>query len=154
MTVFPSFRDLFRISILLPCLMTGCDGEVDHTDHIGDTITHTLENSGYACLLDDGNDDTSTGTIQVVLADCLSGCANGLVASCEATVLDQNIDVTASGQYAVPSGEADCPAGCIELIATCDISGISEDTWTMTYAGESTEIDFPASDQTCTDAAG
>ena len=154
MTVFPSFRDLFRISILLPCLMAGCGGEVADTDDTDDTDeveTKFMENSGYACLNDDGDDDTSTGAIQVTLADCLSGCAEVVDATCQASVVEQSIEVTASGEYQLPLAEEQtCLTVCVELVANCDVSGIMEDTWTLSYAGDSVEIDFPSSAGTCT----
>jgi len=148
---------LSTVAIILGVLAGCSDAEDTDTDtdtDTGDSITYDVVNQGYACLVDDGNDDTSTGTIEVVLADCLSGCADSLSASCEAEVVDQSIEVTASGEYSLPTGDAACPAVCIELVATCPVTDIADDTWTMTYAGKSTEIDFPASDKTCTDTSG
>ena len=101
--------------------------------------------------MDDGNDDTSTAAVQVTLSDCLSGCADSLSASCEASVVDGSVVVTASGEYTVPTGDdVVCLAVCIELVADCDISGIAEDTTTLSYADDVVALDFPAEELTCT----
>jgi hypothetical protein len=156
MRYFPRGPLLGLTVAALAFVLTACDVDTEDgsdTDDTGEAITHTLTNSGYACLLDDGNDDTSTGAIQVVLAPCLSGCASNLSATCEAQIMDQSIEVTAEGEYSLPADDVECTAACVELVADCDISGIGEDTWTMNYAGEEVEIDYPSSSRTCTSDA-
>jgi hypothetical protein len=135
------------VGLLLLWSVGGCGTEGGDTPEI---MTHTLENTGYACVVDDGNDDTSTAGIQVTLADCLSGCASSLNASCEASVVDGSIVVTASGDYTVPTGgEVACPAVCIELVADCIVSGITEETTTLSYAGSDMPLDTPSPIGTC-----
>jgi hypothetical protein len=135
--------------------LVGCPSPKDTQDSgdTGGTITATVENEGYACLMDDGTDDLSTGTVWVVLADCLSGCAHNLVASCEAFVDGDTIQVTAIGEYSVPTGTMDCPAMCVELSTECPIDGISVDVTLLRYADKETRIDYPTSTQTCNDAS-
>jgi hypothetical protein len=135
-----------RMAGLLLCLMAGCNT----ADDTGQLETLTLENTGYACLMDDGNDDTSTAAIQVTLDDCLSGCADSLSASCEASVADGSVVVTASGEYTVPTGdEVVCLSVCVELVANCDVSGITEDTTSFRYGEDVVDLDFPAEEMTC-----
>jgi len=139
---------LKSVGVLLLCLLAACSSEDGDTDQ---TVTNTLENTGYACVMDDENDDTSTAAVQVTLSDCLSGCADSLSASCEASVVDGSVVVTASGEYSVPTGDdVVCLGVCIELVADCDISGIVEDTTTLSYADDVVALDFPEEELTCT----
>ena len=135
--------------------ITACSASKDAQDSgdTGATVSATLENEGYACLMDDGTDDLSTGTVWVVLADCLSGCAHNLVSSCEASVEGDTIQVTAIGEYSVPTGTMDCPAMCVKLSTECPIDEISADVTLLRYAHKVMSIDYPTSTQTCTDAS-
>jgi len=135
---------------LVACKSGDDTGGTDDTSDTGRSF-FSIEDEGYACLNDDGTDDLSTGTVSVMLADCLSGCAGDLLASCEAVVVGDSIEVTASGEYSAPLGVVACPAVCVELTAECPVSGISGDVIAMNYAGASVDIDFPAQDRTCTD---
>jgi hypothetical protein len=108
-----------------------------------------VDGGGYACLMDDGNDDTSTGLIGVVLDDCLSGCAYDLTADCEAIIVDGRIEVSASGEYTLPGGTPPCDDVCVELVAECAVSGLGESVTQLSYGDDTVDIDFPASEQTC-----
>ncbi len=110
-----------------------------------------VDGGGYACLLDDGTDDLSTGLVLVVLDDCLSGCASDVSAGCEAIVENGSVEVSAWGSYTVPTGpEVNCPAVCIELSAECEVTGLDDSVTELSYSGDTVTIDFPASEQTCT----
>jgi hypothetical protein len=141
----------------LSALLLACpqkDGQTDDTGDTGDAPedqTVVVDGGGYACLLDDGTDDLSTGLVHVVLADCLSGCAFDLSSGCEATVVGDTIEVVAWGEFSTPGGNPDCLAVCVELTADCDVSGISEETTQLTYDEQSVSVDYPAQDSTCTE---
>jgi hypothetical protein len=145
---------LFRLTLLagLFTLATGCTADKgDDTGDTGGNQTLSIENEGFACLSDDGTDDLSTGAVRVVLADSLSGCAEDLAASCEATVTEGGVlQVTASGSYSVPTGKVDCLAVCVALVAECEATGLSEEVTILRYADVDVAIDFPASEVTCT----
>jgi hypothetical protein len=144
----------FLLILGLSALTLACGGgtiDSADTNDTGGREFITIENEGYACLQDDGTDDLSTGTVSVMLADCLTGCAADLSASCEAVVVGDSIQVTAVGEYSAPLGTANCVAVCVELTAQCPVSGISGDVTSMSYAESSVDIDFPAQDRTCTD---
>jgi hypothetical protein len=143
------------LSVGLFISITACSAPKNTQDSgdTGATVSATLDNEGYACLMDDGTDDLSTGTVWVVLADCLSGCAHNLVSSCEASVEGDTIQVTAIGEYSVPTGTMDCPAMCVKLSTECPIDEISADVTLLRYAHKVMSIDYPTSTQTCTDAS-
>tara|TARA_B110000037_G_C16862017_1_gene400437 strand:+ start:120 stop:584 length:465 start_codon:yes stop_codon:yes gene_type:complete len=146
-------RREFVFSLGLVLGLVACKS-ADDTADTGDTSGMeiiTLENEGFACLSDDGTDDISTGLISVVLDDCLTGCATDMSASCEASVVGDSVEVTAVGEYSVPTGADTCDDVCLSLMANCSVSGISEDTTSLSYAGISVDIDFPTEDFTCTD---
>jgi hypothetical protein len=110
-----------------------------------------VDGGGYACLADDGTDDLSTGLVQVMLDECLSGCASDVSAGCEAIVENGRIEVSAWGSYTVPTGpNVACLAVCIELGAECEVTGLDESVTELSYSDEIVAIDFPASEQTCT----
>lgn len=134
-------------SFLMACPQK--DNQPDDTGENAEPKQVIVDGGGYACLEDDGNDDTSTGLIRVVLDDCLSGCAYDLTAGCEVSVEDGRIEVSAWGEYMVPGGEADCPAVCVELMAECEVSGLDESVTQLSYGADIVDIDFPASEQTC-----
>jgi hypothetical protein len=143
--------------LTLGALLLACAQKDDQTDDTADTaedLVVAVDGGGYACLLDDGNDDLSTGLVHVQLADCLSGCAFDLTSGCEATVVGDTIEVVAWGEYSIPGGDTDCLAVCVELVADCEVTGISEETTQLTYDEHSVSVDYPAEDNTCTEAAG
>ena len=143
----------FMVSLVMVLGLVACKS-ADDTADTGDTSGMefiTLENEGFACLSDDGTDDISTGLISVVLDDCPSGCAIDMSASCEASVVGDSVEVTAVGEYSVPTGAETCDDVCLPLMASCPVSGISEGTTSLSYADISVDIDFPAEDFTCTD---
>ena len=144
-------RFIVSLSMILGLVACKSGDDTGDTSDTGVRGFFSIENEGYACLSDDGTDDLSTGTVSVMLADCLTGCAGDLSASCEAVVVGDSIEVTASGEYSAPLGNATCEAVCVELTAECPVSGISGDVTSMSYADASVDIDFPAQDRTCTD---
>ena len=145
------FKYIFSMGLVLGIVACNSSDDTGDTSDTGERGLFSIEDEGYACLNDDGTDDLSTGVVSVMLADCLTGCAGDLSASCEAVVVGDSIEVTASGEYSAPLGNAVCPAVCIELTAECPVSGISGDVTTMNYASVSVDIDFPSQDRTCTD---
>jgi len=132
--------------------LIGCPAPKDTQDSgdTGGTQTVTIKNEGYACLVDDGTDDLSTGTINVMFDNCLSGCASDLLSSCEATIDGDTIEVTAIGEYSLPLGNVDCPAMCVALSATCAVTGITEAVSWLDYANDTAEVDYPAVPESCT----
>ena len=134
-------------SFLMACPQK--DAQTTDSGQGGEPWRVFVDGGGYACLLDDGNDDTSTGLVEVVLEDCLSGCAYDLTADCEAIIVDGRIEVSARGEYTLPGGDVDCPAVCVELTAECEVSGLDESVTQLSYGDDIVDIDFPASAQTC-----
>ena len=143
----------FMVSLVMVLGLVACKSADDTSDtsNARGIRFHTIENEGYACLNDDGTDDLSTGTVSVVLDECLSGCANDLWASCEAVVVGDSLEVTAAGEYSLPTGDVlNCPAVCVMMSTECSVSGLSGDVTGLTYADSSVGIDFPSQAQTCT----
>jgi hypothetical protein len=144
-----------NLYVLLGCtsLLMACPQKDKQISDSGDSAgpqNIIVDGGGYSCLMDDGNDDTSTGLIGVVLDDCLSGCAYDLTADCEASVVDGRIEVSAWGEYSLPGGNPPCMSVCIELVAECEVSGLDESVTQLNYGDDTVDIDFPASEQTCT----
>jgi hypothetical protein len=135
-------------------LLMACPQKDDVGDDTGDSAAPTqveVDGGGFACLVDDGTDDTSTGLIQVMLNECLSGCASDVNAGCIATVENGSIEVSAWGSYTVPTGPVvNCLAVCIELAAECEVSGLDASVTQLSYSDATVTIDFPASERTCT----
>jgi len=141
-----------RIDLVIGCLVLGlvsCKSS-DDTGDTGGREFFVVENEGTACLSDDGTDDLSTGMVEVMLNGCLSGCASDLSAECEAVVVGDTIEVTASGEYSAPTGIAACPAVCVALFTECEVFDLSEDVTTLDYAGLSVDVDYPAEELSCT----
>ena len=135
--------------IACPAKDSGDDGSSD-TGGWSERELVSVDGGGVACLQDDGDDDTSSALVKVILSDCLSGCASDVSTGCEAIVVDGRIEVEAWGEYSMPVDDmAVCPAICIEMSAQCEVVGLDETVTEMVYDETITPIDYPASDDSC-----
>jgi len=143
--------------ILLLLLPVACSADADPTG-TGDTGLERVDlvDVGLACAYGDGLPSVPGGgettvfaadggfDVQVVLEDCASGCAADVQASCDVRLVTGEVVVTAEGTYTVPSGSPDCPAMCVEVVATCAGEALEAGPWTLDYrGGHSDTFDVP-----------
>ncbi|MCB9683908.1 MAG: hypothetical protein H6738_01860 [Alphaproteobacteria bacterium] len=128
--------------------------DVTPTGTTGDTGTpepvtiQLSQGDGMACLFGEGGSagpyggydgdttfvDGGTTEILVVLEDCASGCASDMTATCSATLVGSEVQVTASGSYQVPGGNPTCPSMCTVVAATCPGPTLATGSWSVVYA--------------------
>jgi len=75
-----------------------------------------------------------------------------LAATCEATTADGTVTVTAQGTYFVgyEDPSLDCPAICIEHLATCTADGVAKGDFSLSYADATVDFTGPVTEAHCT----
>lgn len=147
-----------RSTSLILVLLVACSGDGSDPTGTGDTGIEQVDlvDVGTACAYGDGLPNVPGGgetttfaadgrfDVQVVLDDCASGCAGDVQASCDVRLVTGEVVVTAEGSYTIPSGSPDCPAMCVEVVATCAGEPLEEGPWTLDYrGGHSDTFDVP-----------
>ena len=145
----PMFRPLAAPLLIIAC---GTPPEDDTATSAVEPVAETIENTGYACIGSDKDDNHDTAGVTVYLSDCLPSCSWGEAATCEATTTGDTVTVTASGSYSVGYDDPslDCPNICISLSATCEADGLANGTFTLAYAGATTDFSGPVTETSCT----
>lgn len=101
---------------------------------VPETTVTTLSSEGSVCL-------TDSGELQVTFPGCLSSSCDTLVsATCEATLVDGVLEVTAE---AIIESEGDqCTSDCGLIQATCEMPLVEDpSTVVVRYAGEESTLD-------------
>ena len=147
-------RETMMKRIIPIILLAACtaDSEEDTSISIGDPESQTMENTGYACIASDADDNHDTAEVTVVLSECLPSCSWNEEATCQASTEAGTVTVTAQGSYTVGYDETgvDCPAICIELSATCEADGLASGDFELSYAGGSVDFTGPVDETSCT----
>jgi len=113
----------------------------------------TIDNTGYACIGSDGDDNHDTALVTVVLSECLPSCSWDEEATCTASTVGDTVTVTSSGRYAVGfPDDSDCPSICIQLDAICPVDGLADGSFTLLYAGAEVDFTAPVTGSHCTGA--
>ena len=140
---------------ILPAIVLGActanTGQDSAVPHVGPE-DQTIENTGYACIGSDADDNHDTAEVTVVLSECLPSCSWGEEATCQATTEAGRVMVTAQGSYTVGYDETglDCPSICIELSATCEAEGLATGDFVLDYAGNTVDFGGPVDETVCT----
>ncbi|HMF44103.1 MAG TPA: hypothetical protein VKQ32_25695 [Polyangia bacterium] len=100
------------------------------------------ETSGSPIVSDTTPRDYAIGDVAnvAVLLECLSGsCTTNRQASCTATLAGNMISVDATGSYH-DTGASECTLDCAFLLARCATPPLPAGTYTISYAGHTTEL--------------
>ena len=82
--------------------------------------------------------------VNVLFADCESGCAGNIETSCEVTASGSDLTVTSAASYTVPTGEVICGDVCVVVAATCSIDGLADGTYAIAHGDGETSVTVPS----------
>jgi hypothetical protein len=142
-------RSLLALLVILGCGgQSGSDGGTgDGTvngDTPGETVTRTTDDDGAVCL----SKSSGPTAISVVFDRCLSSsCDTVAVATCSATMVDGNIEVTSHLETTSPAGPnaPDCTTDCGRAKASCGELLIPAGAHQLEHGSERGEVLAPLS---------
>jgi hypothetical protein len=132
-----------RRTLMIPALavlLTACPEEEEAWEEIA------YVDQGTVCW------DASDGVLElsVVVQDCMSSsCSRGFEGSCAASLDGSTLTLTSDIRWEnnVTPG-AECTADCGIPMATCELTGVVDGSYTLDFDGETYAIDMPSTSGT------